>query len=221
MYLENIFVGLTILYPIAWILILNGRYEILIKDDVRKFIIYEVFMVALLVATFLAPLEIPRVSSYLEIYIVFFGLFPLLFRKKIGIHYLPMLFCASALTVFVASEIWEYPIFIYGTLKIFHVSFQSWSGNWFDHIHRIYAVVIFWFLLRSTNWKSNFRSVGFMILSFILPFLLLSPLFFNVWSSPVLVRVSTLVLFGFAIYFGLDIEEYTILINKGEKLKDS
>jgi hypothetical protein len=122
-YLENIFVGLTILYPVAWILIANGQYGLTIQDDIRKMIVDEVFLVSLLAAIFLAPLVISRVSNYMEIYVVFFGLFPLLYKRKMGIHLLPLLFCAAALSVFVASEIWEYPVFVYGSLRIFHSYF--------------------------------------------------------------------------------------------------
>lgn len=215
--LENMFVGMTILYPVAWIFILNGRYGATIRTDVRKMIIHEVFLVSLLAAIFLMPLEIQRVSSYLEIYLVFFGLFPLLFKRKIGIHYLPMLFCASALTVFVASEIWEYPVFVYGSLGIFNAEFQRWSGSWIDHIHRIYSIVIFYFLLKVTNWRKTFLSVSFLVIALLLPFALLSPFFFNSWSTPVVVRISTLVLFGFSIYFGLKIEDFSIKINKDKK----
>jgi hypothetical protein len=64
--------------------------------------------------------------------------------------------------------------------------------------------------LKSFNWKKNVLSLSFLILAFLMPFVLLSPLFFNSWSSPVLVRVSVLVLFGFGFYFGLDIEDYSI-----------
>ena len=214
------FVGLTILYPVAWIMILNGSFGAMIKDDVRDLIIWLGFFGSLLLACFLLSNDIPRVSHWAELYVVFFGVFPLLFKKKIGIHYLPMLFCVSALTIFVASEFWEYPIFVYGTLGIFEADFVNWAGGLFDHIHRIYVLVIFGYLLRVTHWRASFKSVSMIALSVGLPFLLLSPLCFDYVVMPSFVRIWTLTCLGLGIYFGLDIEQFTMSINKEVKQLD-
>ena len=216
--LENIFVGLTILYPVAWIMILQGSYGAIIKDDVRDLIIWFGFFGSLLVACFLLTIDIPKVSHWAELYVVFFGLFPLLFKKKIGIHFLPMLFCVSALTVFVASEFWEYPVFVYGTLGIFEADFVNWAGGWVDHIHRVYVLIIFGYLLRMTNWRATFRSVSMIVLSVGVPFLLLSPLCFDQVFMPSFVRIWSLTCLGFGVYFGLDKKVFNIS-NSGTSIK--
>lgn len=217
MYLENIFVGMTVLFPIMWILILNGSYGSKIADDVRNMIVQLVLCLSLIAGLFLLVWDLPRVSSWIEIYVVAFGVLPFLLRRKIGIRYLPMLFAVSALIVFVASEFWEYPVFVYGTLGIANPEFTKWAGSWFDHIHRIYGFVIFGFLLRATHWKQNFLSSSLLVLAVVVPFLLLSPLLFNSYLSPFVVRTWSLVCLSLGIYFGLDIEEFSISINKDPK----
>ena len=218
--LENMFVGLTILYPVAFIMILNGSYGATIKDDVRDLIIWFGFFGSLLAACFLLTTDIPRVSHWVSVYVGFFGLFALLFKKKIGIHYLPMLFCVSALTIFVASEFWEYPIFVYGTLGIFEADFVNWAGGWVDHFHRIYVLIIFGYLLRLTHWKPGFKSVSMIVLSVGVPFLLLSPLCFDYVIMPTFVRIWTLTCLGLGIYFGLDKKVFNVLCSK-KNMEDS
>lgn len=115
--------------------------------------------------------------------------------------------------VFVASDIWEWGIFVYGALEIFNPQFQFYVGEWFDHVHRIFAIVFLILLLKLSSWRVSRGSISILAFTICTPLALLAFSPFPGWD--ILVRVYTLVLFGFSLYFGMgNIEDNSILFKK-------
>lgn len=172
----------------------------------KKTDVFLVIQCSLLILAFLvAPVELPKVSSYMEIYVLFFAFFASLLFHRTGQLEFSRLYPLAGLMVFVGADVWEWGIFIFGNLGIFNPAFQAQSGQWFDQIHRVYVLIVFYVLLRFSHWKPNRKSLGMMALTVAAPLIVLALSElpgFGSWA--VIVRMITLFCLGFTIYLGVD-----------------
>lgn len=204
-FLNNLAVIASIFAPLFCILIMLMKWPEFPRINracLFRLLLASVFLSVL----WAAPLELPKITSYLEIYVFFFGLFAWLLHKRQDWRRYEnsFLFPTAGLMVFVAADIWEWPIFVYGNLGLFNPVFQASAGQWFDQIHRLYALAVFIALLIMVEWKANRRSLALLASAIIAPFLILaaSGPSFPFW--PELARIITLMFFGLSIIQGVD-----------------
>lgn len=154
------------------------------------------------------PLRIPKVTSWFHYYTLFIVLYTLIFTYALGFHRFNKAFAMSIFMVFVASEWWEIPVFIYdyfGVLGgLFGGGIQLNSTRWFmSHIHRVYVLVSFFLFTKVTNFKFNRVNASLLLLGSALSFLFLAPLRFLFVDPNTVTRITCLGLFGLIGYFGV------------------
>lgn len=142
----------------------------------------------------LQPLTMAKTPYYFNIYFFVLAWYIFLFTNES--YDLNFSLCTALLTLFVAADFWEIPVFIYGRLDLFsEYGYHLWVGGLLDHIHRFYVLAVFCLLLKIRELKFNWASVFYALLGLTFSFLFLSPLAYN----PILARVTCLMLFGYAI----------------------
>ena len=201
-FIENFVVILSIFAPMLCILVYLVKWKPLLKIE-DKTLLFIIIQCSIIISAFaLAPLEFPKISSYIEIYILFFAIFASLIYEITGELNFSEIYPIAGLMVFVAADVWEWGIFIFGSLGIFNPAFQAQSGQWFDQIHRIYALGVFLVLLKFTSWKPNRRSLSMLALTVAAPLVILAFSGFPGWALAV--RGITLFLLGITIYLGVE-----------------
>lgn len=151
------------------------------------------------VLTLYFPLHIPKVTDYLGIYLFFAGLYILAFSNKIGIKLTHKVIPIAALTLFVAADFWEIPIFIYGLLN--YSSYHKWLGSWPDHIHRVYVIFSVIVLWKIQKFQGKKRYWGFPVLALICSFLILYYYYLFPWGlAGFAVRILSFLLLGFFVF---------------------
>lgn len=193
---------LTVLFPVFCVLafLMKWNFRLSFDQRVKLFVLVEAVLIGV---SFLSmPWEFPKVTSYLELYIGFMALYAALLMlrtRKICFNYL---YPIAGLMVFVAADFWEWGYFIFGSLELFDPSFQLYSGQWFDQIHRIYVLLILAILLKFSGWKPNFDSIFCLVMSILVPlaFFIFAP--FPFWD--IIVRVVSLGFIGASFYCGVD-----------------
>ena len=202
-FIGNYLANITIFFPIFCILIMIAKWK---KIEIRKAErLYMAIQISLMILALAAvPLIIPKVTAALEFYIIFFAIYAAMILHKTKELKLSRIFPLAGLMIFVAADLWELPMFVYGQLGIFHSSYQFSVGQWFDHIHRFYALGIFAVLLWLSKWKPNRWSLGILAASAISPFIILAATTpsFPFWVA--MVRIIPISLFGCGIILGLE-----------------
>lgn len=189
--IDNLLVILSIFFPLLCILLMQidwGELSWLNRVAAFRIILFIVFCSVFWVA----GLEFPKITSYLEVYVIFFGIYSVMLNRRSWRRYdLSFIFPLVGLMIFVSADIWEWGIFVFIN-----------PGQWLDHIHRIYALIVWIVLLRFSGWKPNWKAVSFMIASILIPFLLIWVAPFPFWDF--IVRIACLVPFGFSIVLGVE-----------------
>lgn len=198
--LSDLLIMASIWFPLFSILIMLVKWNKYERMN-RKLMFLGLELIIIGAADIVASMDLPKITSFLWIYLLFGGLYAALLLKRTGRLELSFCFPAAALMVFVAADLWELPVFVYGHLHIFNPVFQLWAGQWFDQIHRFYALGVLAALLILIKWKPNWRSLAFMISAVIAPFEILAASPFLFWAD--YVRITTLILLGFGIILGV------------------
>ncbi|MCJ7459204.1 MAG: hypothetical protein MUP17_09455 [candidate division Zixibacteria bacterium] len=199
--LSDLLIMASIWFPLFSILIMLVKWNKYERMN-RKLMFLGIELIIIGAADIVASMDLPKIASFLWIYLLFGGLYAAMLLKRTGRLELSFCFPAAALMVFVAADLWELPVFVYGHLHIFNPVFQLWAGQWFDQIHRFYALGVLAALLILIKWKPTVKSCAFMFDAIIAPFIVLAVSPFPFW--PDLARISTLVLFGCAIILGVE-----------------
>lgn len=185
---------LSIFCPVICILIfiIKWRIELSLDERIELFLLFEILLFILAVLS--VPWEFPKITSYLEIYVVFFAVYPIMLFHRTRRLDFSFLYPLAGLMVFVAADVWEWGIFIFIN-----------PGQWFDQIHRIYALAVFYMLLKFSSWKIHWRSLLMLAATVAIPLFLIWLAPFPGWDFAV--RGITLMLIGITVYVGVDSSE--------------
>jgi len=180
-----IFFGFTLIpywSLIIWNLKLNGKkYFVLTVIPTLTFTVYRA----------LNNMWFPIISSWLHLYSLFLVFYLVLFTEKYGFKQFNKAFAVSVFTVYLASEIWEIPVFLPYLLRFPTV---------FNWLHPAYLIISFYLFIKITRFTWNKLSIGLVALIPLINYWLLNNPFPNVNT---IVRVVGLTLFGYAIYLGV------------------
>lgn len=162
---EQVLVWFTIWLPVwasvLWWVKLNGRKWCLM-----------ISLILLATTVYLAwfPLRVPNVTFWLGYYTLFALVYIALLIPKYGFKQFNKVLAIAMLLLFVGSELWELPIFIYDFIsKIF--GFDLYSGGftvvWFaSHIRRIYTMASLILLVVLTKLHLQWKMMASLVFFF-------------------------------------------------------
>jgi len=212
---NNIMVYVTVLSPV-WAYVLYH-----IPRNSRWFYgLTGVGLLAPIVYTSINPFVVHGVSLWLNYYFFFLMVYLLLFGFKKNYNEFWKVLAFSLMSLFVAGDLWELPIFLYDFMGKMKWIVNPWNYSVFDmawmvsHIRRLYTLSVFILLSKISGLTLNRRNGAILLLATFTSFVLLLPLGLNVHllANPlaVLTRIMYMSLFGAFIYIGLS-EENTIV----------
>lgn len=186
--LNEILGTIPILFPV-YALIINQM-----KIGKNTLLFASFSLATLTVYSTLFPIEIPKFPTYINIYAFFTLLYIITLTKKLNSKEPNKILAMSMLMVFIASDLWEIPVFVYGKLGLFNPAYAFYSGQWFDHIHRVYAVISMWVLIKIGKLHRNKTVLFLCVLGLASPFILVAT------NYLVLARFISLVFLGLIVF---------------------
>ncbi len=170
----------------------------------KTLIIVEAMLLILTVYLAYWPLRLPKITTWLHWYTFFLMLYILMFTVKFGYAKLNRILALGLWMVFIAGDVWEYPVFFYDGVgwvngfHTWHVDLWTWLSS---HIHRAYVLATLLLTIKLTHIRLTVQNSLLIVACTFLGFVGLYP-----WStySPLstLIHLVTLSLFGFIIYLG-------------------
>lgn len=112
-------------------------------------------------------------SYFLAYYLLWTAIYVLVMCRN-GAEALNQKLATAFLLMFIVSDLWEYPVFVYGSLGLFNPGFAKWCGSWHDHIHRVYTLFAWWLLFLIGPVKPTRQLLAYTLASVAVSFILLS-----------------------------------------------
>lgn len=211
--LRNVLVFLTIFTPviafIVWNIELRGRHWYLIAAAFLE-----------MATVYLAyhPLRLSKLTPWMHYYTLFLMVYLLVIGFKYNYDQFNRALAIGMFTLFIAGDLWEIPIFIYDFLGKLGIMSNSWTHTlidtkWiFSHVRRIYTAASAHLFFLVTGVRFDRKSYIILFTSLGLAFLLLLPVGMNRARSlfklgTTVTRIVFFSLFGYAVWYGVDMEK--------------
>lgn len=136
-------------------------------------------------------LGIRLISNNIHFYLLFGAMAIVVFGYKLGYNETYRILPISMITVFIASDWFEIPVFLYGALGA--RIYVNWTGHVWDHIHRVYVLASIYLLSKLGKFERTSLTIPFILAGFLFSMLILNPGFVLTVGYPASNRIEPIV----------------------------